>query len=190
MIRAVRSLVAPISLALIALASQLPSTPATAQQAQQSGQKTAQQPPKEIVKATYGRWQVVCIKGKDGDHCVMRQFGQTADGKKVLEVQIQKLKGIKTKDGKPVPAAIQITTPLGTLLRRGVSVKVDKGQPRTGLFEVCLPNGCILRDPVSAEFLGQLKAGSAAKMTFAALRRGEITVSISLKGFTKAYNKL
>ena len=145
---------------------------------------------KEEVKGTYGDWEVVCISRDGKEQCVMRQFGSTADGKKVLEVQVQKLEGVKTQDGKVVPAAIQITTPLGTLLRRGVSVKIDKGEPRTGVFEVCLRSGCVLRDPMAEEFLGQLKAGKHAKMTFAMLGRGELSVEISLKGFTKAYKSL
>jgi invasion protein IalB len=58
------------------------------------------------------------------------------------------------------------------------------------VFEVCIPNGCILRDPVSEEFLASLKAGKAANMSFNVLQRGTLSVSISLKGFTKAFGKL
>lgn len=156
----------------------------------QASAPAQEQESKERVKGTYGAWEVVCVTAQNGEQCIMRQTGQNAEGKKVLEVQVQKLKDVKTKDGKPIPAAIQITTPLGTLLRRGVEVKIDKGEPRTGFFEVCLPAGCILRDPVSEEFLGRLKAGNVAKMKFAVLRAGEIEVDISLNGFTKAFNAL
>jgi invasion protein IalB len=120
----------------------------------------------------------------------MRQFGKTADGKKVLIIRIRKLDGVKTQDGKTIPAAIQITTPLGTILRAGVKVQVDAGEPRTGAFEVCVPNGCILRDPMTEEFLASLKAGKAVAMTFNVLQQGTLSVSISLKGFTKAFGKL
>ena len=87
-------------------------------------------------------------------------------------------------------AAIQITTPLGTILRAGVTVKVDAGEPRTGAFEVCVPSGCIIRDPMSEEFLANLKAGNVASMTFNLLQLGTLNVSISLKGFTKAFKAL
>ena len=47
-----------------------------------------------------------------------------------------------------------------------------------------------IRDPMSEEFLANLKAGNVAKMTFSALRLGTLNVNISLKGFTKAFKKL
>jgi invasion protein IalB len=143
----------------------------------------------ETVKATHGAWDIVCATAQ-ADLCVMRQFGKTADGKKVLIIRIRKLDGVKTQDGKTIPAAIQITTPLGTILRAGVKVQVDAGEPRTGAFEVCVPNGCILRDPMTEEFLASLKAGKAVAMTFNVLQQGTLSVSISLKGFTKAFGKL
>jgi len=146
-------------------------------------------PQTETVKATHGAWEIVCSTAQ-ADLCVMRQFGKNAAGKKVIDVRIRKLEGIKTQDGKTLPAAIQITTPLGTILRAGVTVKVDAGEPRTGAFEVCVPGGCILRDPMSEEFLASLKAGKAANMTFNLLQLGTVNVSISLKGFTKAFKEL
>jgi len=143
----------------------------------------------ETVKSTHGAWDIVCVTTAP-DQCTMRQFGKTADGKKVLVVHIRRLDGVKTQDGKTIPAAIQITTPLGTILRSGVRVQVDAAEPRTGAFEVCVPNGCILRDPMTEEFLASLKAGKAVAMTFNVLQQGTLSVSISLKGFTKAFGKL
>jgi len=105
-------------------------------------------------------------------------------------VHIGKLDEVKTKDGKNVPAAIRITTPLGTILRQGLKVQIDSGEPQTAMFEVCLPSGCIVSDAISDEYLVRLKAGNAAKMTFNVLQQGSLDVTISLKGFTKAYKAL
>lgn len=174
----------------VALALSAMPQPAAAQQAAPQGQSQNVRQAKETVKGTFGAWEVVCFEANGGEQCIMRQLGTTSDGKKVVEVQIQKLTDVKTKDGQPVPAAIQITAPLGTLLRRGVQLQIDKAEPRTGSFEVCLPAGCILRDPMSEEMLNQLKAGRVAKVTFAVLNRGEITVDISLNGFTRAFRAL
>ncbi len=146
-------------------------------------------PATETVKATHGAWEIVCSTAQ-ADLCVMRQFGKNAEGGKVIDVRIRKLEGIKTQDGKTLPAAIRITTPLGTILRAGVTVRVDAGEPRTGVFEFCIPSGCILRDPMSEEFLANLKAGKVANMTFNLLQLGTVNVSISLKGFTKAFKAL
>ncbi|MHA1529740.1 MAG: invasion associated locus B family protein [Alphaproteobacteria bacterium] len=152
-----------------------------------AAQNTAQE--SEAVKATHGAWDIVCSTTQT-DHCVMRQFGKNAEGNNVIDVRIRTLEGVQTQDGKTFPAAIQITTPLGTILRAGVAVKIDGGEPRTGAFEICLPSGCIIRDPMSEEFLANLKAGKAANMTFTLLQLGELSVSISLKGFTKAFKAL
>lgn len=178
---------AAASLAAIALSGQ-----ALAQDQSQSpdqGQAQAQPQDEETVKATHGDWEIVCAASKP-ELCVMRQIGLNAEGKRVLEVRIRKLTDAKTKDGKPVPAAIQITTPLGSLLRAGVRVQIDSSEPTTGAFEVCLPSGCVVRDAMSEEFLGRLRAGTKATMTFGLLQRGEIAANISLTGFTKAFTAL
>ncbi len=146
-------------------------------------------PQTENVKATHGDWEIVCSMTQ-ADLCVMRQFGKNAEGTNVIDVRIRKLDGVTSQDGKTLPAAIQITTPLGTILPVGVTVRVDAGEPRTGAFEVCIPSGCILAEPLSEEFLASLKAGNAASLTFNVLQQGTMSVSISLKGFTKAFGKL
>jgi invasion protein IalB len=168
------------TMAAFALAALMLPGPAAAQDTTQAA---------ETVKATHGAWDIVCATAAP-DQCTLRQFGKTADGKKVLVVHIRKLDGVKTQDGKTFPGAIQIKTPLGTILRTGVKVQVDSGEPRTGVFELCIPSGCIFTDPLTEEFLASLKAGNAARMTFNVLRQGTLSVSISLKGFTKAFGKL
>ncbi len=168
------------TVAAFALAALMLPGPAAAQDTAQAD---------ETVKATHGAWDVVCATATP-DQCTMRQIGKTADGTKVLVVHIRRLEGVETQDGKTFPAAIQITTPLGTVLRAGVKVQVDAGEPQTGVFEFCIPNGCILRDPMTEEFLASLKAGRAATMSFNVLQQGALSVSISLKGFTKAFGKL
>jgi len=151
------------------------------------GIATAQE--QETVKDTYGDWEVRCAT-QDPSICVMSQVGKTADGRAVLEARIRKLKDVKTKDGKTVPAAIQITTPLGAVLRAGVRLQIDASEPRTGMFEVCIPTGCVVRDALSEELLGRLKAGSVAKFTFGLIQQGETNTTLSLKGFTKAFDAL
>ncbi len=147
------------------------------------------QQPNETVKATHGDWEIVCATAQP-DLCVMRQIGETSDGKRVLEVRVRKLEGVTAQDGQAVPAAIRILTPLGSLLAPGVRVQVDETEARTGVYEVCLPQGCIVEDPMSDEFLGRLKAGAVANMTFSLLQQGEMTVPVSLSGFTKAFGSL
>jgi invasion protein IalB len=146
-------------------------------------------PPAETVKATHGAWDIVCSTA-NADQCRMRQIGKTADGNKMLVMYVGKLKDAKTEDGKNIPAAVQITTPLGSILRAGVKIQIDSDEPSTGGFEVCLPGGCMVSDAISDEYLGKLKSGSIVKMSLNVLPKGEVTVDISLKGFTKAFKAL
>lgn len=152
-------------------------------------QTAAQQPAGETVKATHGDWEIVCTTAKP-DECAMRQIGKTADGKPILVIVIQKLNGVKTNDGKQVPAAIQITAPLGTLLRAGVAVKIDNQEPRAAPFDVCLRQGCLVRQPMGEDFLAAMKAGQKAVVRLIDFPDREVTAEISLKGFTKAFDAL
>ena len=163
--------------AVLALAA-----PAQAQQQQAEA-------PAETVRETHGAWEVVCLTEKP-DQCRMRQVGTIADGKRALVVHIGKLKDYKGSDGQTIPAAIRITTPLGTLLREGLKLKIDGGQEQTGIYNVCVPSGCIVSEPITDDFLKQLKKGSVAKMSFSVLQQGPLSVDISLKGFTKAFGAL
>ena len=171
------------SLVVAAAAAVAMTTPVQAQQQQQP------EAPAETVRDTHGAWEVVCVTEKP-DQCRMRQIGTIADGKRALVVHIGKLKDYKGPDGKPVPAAIRITTPLGTLLREGLKLKIDSGPEQTGVYNVCIPSGCIVSEPISDEFLKRLKGGNVAKMSFSVLQQGALSVDISLKGFTKAYDAL
>jgi invasion protein IalB len=144
---------------------------------------------KETVKATHGDWDIRCSES-DEKLCVMVQVGKTPDGKDSLEIRIRKLTDAKTKDGKPIPAAIQIITPLATILRAGVRLTIDASEPRAAPYEVCVPTGCVVRDVMSEDFLNALKSGNSASVTYTMLQRGDIVSSVSLKGFTKAFGAL
>lgn len=152
-------------------------------------QNAGQQPPGETVKATHGDWEIVCSTARP-DACAMRQVSKTANGKPILVVLIEKLSGQKTDDGKSIPAAIQITTPLGTLLRAGVAMKIDNKEPRGAPYDVCFRSGCLVRQPIGEDFLAEMKAGKKAVVRLVEFPDREVTAEISLSGFTKAFGAL
>lgn len=166
----------PRALTTAALVFALSTGPAPAQQAN------------ETVRSTHGDWAIRCAG--DRGVCVMQTVGKGADGNDVLEIRIRKLDDVRTQEGQTVPAAIQIATPLGVLLRAGVRVQVDGGQVRTGLYEICLPQACIVRDLVPDEFLNAMRRGNIAKMTIVSPAQGEVSIDVSLRGFTAAFDAL
>lgn len=142
------------------------------------------------VKATHGAWQVRCADTQGQNVCIMSQVGKDTEGKDVIELQIRRLEGAKAQDGTAIPAAMQIVTPLGVALQAGVRLKVDAKKERGAPFETCAQGGCVVRQPVSTEFITELKGGSNAKLTVVAMPQKEIPVTLSLAGFTKAYDEL
>ncbi len=142
----------------------------------------------EVVKTTYGDWNIVCAE--DESVCVMQQAGLGTDGQPVIDFRVRRVEGPTLPDGTPVTAAIQIAAPLGVLLLAGVQVQVDAKEPRTAPFEVCGPSGCIVRQPMSDDFVADLKGGNTAKVSIYAVPQTLVETNISLKGFTKAFDSL
>lgn len=142
--------------------------------------------PKDVLKEKHGDWEIRCIEGTDT--CAMSQVGSTSDGKRAILVTIQRLTGAKTKDGKPIPAAMTSQTPLGILIPYGLRIKIDGDQVIPLPLSRCIPAGCISQAPMLAEAVTKMKKGS--KAVFGYFLQQEILVNISLSGFTKAFDSL
>jgi invasion protein IalB len=154
--------------------------------AQAPAQGQAQQEaPEQVLTATHGAWEIHCLKGTET--CAMQQVGNTADGKRALLVTIQRLAGV-TAEGRNVPAAITVNTPLGVLIPYAVRVRVDDGNVAPVPLLRCLPDNCAARAPLAEEAVADFKKGSTA--TFGFFLQEEVLVEISLNGFTAAYDAL
>ena len=92
----------------------------------------------EIVKDTFGDWQVRCAP--DGDECFMYQLAVDQAKNPVAEVSILKLPEQSEAD-----AGVTVVTPLGTLLTTGVIVEIDGGEKRQYPFAWCSQVGCFAR---------------------------------------------
>jgi len=171
-----RSFAAPLAACLLALGMAAPAS------AQQQGGATD-----EVVE-THGAWDIRCTPEREV--CVMHQVGQGPGGNDVLEVRIRKLDGVTTESGQPIPAAIQIATPLGVLLQQGVRLKIDGGETRGLPFQICVQGGCLVRSALPSPVVEAMKAGRVATMTVSSPQQGEIPVEISLSGFIRSFSEL
>lgn len=138
--------------------------------------------------AKHGAWEVACAP--KGDNCAMAQIGQDGSGTPVLEMVIRKLKEPLEADGRTATAVLDVITPLGVVLTSGLSLTIDGGRAESAPFQICTEQGCLVREPVDDELIGRLKAGGNAKLTVIAANQGEVSSTISLSGFTKAFNAL
>lgn len=155
--------------------------PAPAQEQEQAQQEA----PEQVLTATHGAWEIHCLEGTET--CAMQQIGNTADGQRALLVTLQRLSGV-TAEGRNVPAALTVNTPLGVLIPYAVRVRVDDGNVAPVPFLRCLQDNCVARAPLAEEAVADFKKGS--KATFGFFLQEEILVEISLSGFTAAYDAL
>ena len=91
-------------------------------------------------------------------------------------------------DGKR-PAAF-FTLPLGVSLPGGLSLTVDDGKPMRLRYERCEPSGCLAPLALTEPLIKSLKGGRWARVAFFDVSRREVSVPVSLLGFTAGFNAL
>ena len=139
----------------------------------------------EIVKDTFGDWQVRCAP--DGNDCFMYQLAVDQAKNPVAEVSILKLPEQSEAD-----AGATVVTPLGTLLTTGVVMQVDGGEQRQYPFAWCSQVGCFSRFGLAKPTVDQLKRGKGGSITLISVGRPEepVVLDLSLSGFTAAFDSL
>jgi invasion protein IalB len=145
----------------------------------------AQQEPMEIVKETFGDWQVRCAP--EGSDCFLYQLALDQDKNPVAEVSLLKLPA-----SAEAAAGATVVSPLGTLLTTGVVLQVDAGEKRSYPFAWCSQVGCFSRFGLSQQSIDSLKRGNSVTLSLVSVNRPEAPVSlaVSLKGFTAAFDSL
>ncbi len=141
----------------------------------------------DVTRTAQGDWTVVCAKA--GRPCIMEQVGKTAQGESALNMQIERLPEPTSVGSERVEFVANILTPLGVVLNEGLELRVDGGEPQRSAYFVCQPNGCIVRSPLSNALINAFRRGRVATFSFAILqngRAGEVPVTVSLTGFTRA----
>ena len=87
------------------------------------------------------------------------------------------------------PAAF-LTLPLGVSLPGGVSMQVDDGPQQRLRYERCESSGCLAPLVLSDGLIRSMKVGREARVSFFDGSRRQISVPISLLGFTAGFNAL
>lgn len=95
--------------------------------------------------------------------------------------------GYLSKGGEP---AAFLTVPLGVSLPGGISLQVDDGPLQRLRYERCESNGCLAPLVLSDGLVRSMKAGREARVSYFDGSRRQISVPISLLGFTAGFNAL
>lgn len=82
---------------------------------------------------------------------------------------------------------LRLTTPLGTLLPEGMSLRIDSGEATRLPYIFCNRIGCHIEVTVTDKFLNSAKKGSKIHVKFVDLGKRDIEIPVSLSGFTKAF---
>ena len=158
----------------------------------ENGDPIAQQEPQEpqpgqqYLADVFNDWAIRCLKEVEGvDPCQMYQLMSDQDGNDVAEIAIVALPNA----GQAVAGAT-IVVPLETLLTEQLTLRVDGGQARRFPFEFCNVGGCVTRLGLTNEDVALFRRGAQATLSMvpAAAPDQEVTVTMSLSGFTAAYD--
>ena len=142
----------------------------------------------ELVRTSVGAWDVACPP--QGTNCAMAQIGNDSAGVPVLEMVVRKLEEPLEVGERTAIAVLDVITPLGVVLTEGLSVVIDGGRQESAPFQICTEQGCLVREPIDNDLISRFKRGNSAVISVVAANQGEVKVTLSLSGFTKAYDGL
>lgn len=134
---------------------------------------------------TYEDWTVACQASGEVTSCVVRQVQSNNQTQQVvLTAEIA-----KTPDGKFAGA---LMLPLGLSLAPGVQLKIGEvALGATRPFSLCVQQGCLVPLDITEDVIAKLRAGSALNITVTAGSSAQqINFAVSLKGFSKALNRI
>ena len=139
----------------------------------------------EIVRDTFGDWQIRCAP--EGDNCFMYQLALDGQQNPVAEFSLLKLPAEAE-----ATAGVTVVTPLGTLLPAGLVLQVDGGERRQYPFSWCSQVGCFARFGLDDGSIDAMKRGNGGKVTLVSVSapNAPVTLDVSLSGFTAAFDSL
>ncbi|MBE0414413.1 invasion associated locus B family protein [Yoonia sp.] len=141
------------------------------------------------VAGTFGDWAKRCQKAPEGqqDPCNLYQLLTDENDAPVAEFSLFRL-----PDGARAIAGATIVAPLETLLTQQLTLTVDRNEARRYPFSFCNAGGCVARVGFTQTEVDQFKRGAAGtvRLVPAAAPDAEVVLTLSLAGFTAAYDAL
>jgi invasion protein IalB len=174
--------VAP-ALAAVCFAALLQAAPALSQT--QGQPAPGQQPQQQQAETqTFQDWTLACLQQQGQRACRMLQNVANEDGQVMMQVAVFAL-----PDGSP---GLLINLPLGVWLPEGVMLRVDGGEQIPVPYARCLPppDQCRVEIVADLQLIEQMKAGTRVSITFWDPRQQPVNATVSLLGFTAAFNAL
>ena len=127
-------------------------------------------------------WLKVCDPLPDGQKaCIMRQ---------VVLANGQFLGSFLLRDdpGQESRLLAVAAVPLGVLLPFGLTWQIDGSKPVRVPYMLCDPTSCATQLVINEQYVNSLKRGSVLKLTAKNRQNEDLTIDITLAGFTSAYD--
>ena len=138
-------------------------------------------------------WPVVCADANDARTCRMeqRQFlDQTVKGQQRRLGQLLRLTVLYVGKKARRPLLV-MRLPLGVDLRPGMVLRVDNHEEIKAPYLRCTNAGCEVQVELTAELVAQLKKGLKLQVGVRPFGSSKtVVIDASLKGFTRAFNRL
>ncbi|SEQ61061.1 Invasion protein IalB, involved in pathogenesis [Devosia sp. YR412] len=127
-------------------------------------------------------WLKVCDPLPDGQKaCIMRQ---------VVLANGQFLGSFLLRDdpGQESRLLAVAAVPLGVLLPFGLTWQIDGAKPIRVPYMLCDPTSCATQLVINEQYVNSLKKGGVLKLTAKNRQNQDLTIDITLAGFTSAYD--
>jgi invasion protein IalB len=135
------------------------------------------------LQETYQDWRVACQVADNAKRCVLVQQQNQQNGQRVLAIELN------APSGHIVAGTLAL--PLGLALDAGVTFQIDdKPAMQPVRLRTCVPAGCLVNISFDASTVTALRAGTALKIKATADGGTALPLSISLRGFGTALDRV
>ena len=142
------------------------------------------------VSETYQDWVINCQQLRQEDGAAVRNCAMSQELRQASNNQLVLMVSIAPPVNGNVPRAT-IVAPFGLDLSQGVGVVIDGNDIATVPFITCMPAGCIAEIDLEPAMLDKLQSGETAQVVLLPRQSDKpLLLSISLAGFTNAWNRL
>lgn len=136
------------------------------------------------IESTFGDWSKICTLDEASDTRVC-QIVQSANQNDQLVFQ----SAIGYVEGNEQPI-MYLTAPLGIFLPKGITVIVEENPGLTAIVQRCDGKGCLALLALEDATIDAMRKGTDAKIIFAANAQQNVSLPLSLDGFTAAFRSL
>lgn len=127
-------------------------------------------------------WFKACSEQGGNDICNVQNIKLSEAGQLLTGVSLIQIEGEVNR------RVFQVTVPPGRLLPPGIGMQIDGGETTKLEYVICLPDRCIAEGQLTDALVSSLKGGGELQLTSVNFQNQPNPITVSLQGFTDAYD--